>query len=182
MSRRELGRFTQKIASFEELKGLRAEGYVRDSKLDQSDGFGPTIQKINEQRFADTYGLVLGERWYTEFVSGRSVEKRREFLQVLEDAALDLFDVLLVDHTSRFGRNQAECIRYKAELDRLGKTVIFVSQGIISGSDRDFLNERINETLNEQYSRNLTRYMRAAKAAHDHAIGRAPVRLPARET
>ena len=63
MSRRELGQFTQKISSFEELRGLRAEGYVRDSKLDQSDGFGPTIQKTNEQRFADTYGLVLGERW-----------------------------------------------------------------------------------------------------------------------
>ena len=97
---------------------------------------------------------------------------------MLEDAALDLFDVLLVDHTSRFGRNQAECIRHKAELDQLGKTVVFVSQGIISGSDRDFLNERINETLDEQYSRNLSRYIRAglaAKAAHGHAIGRAPL-------
>ena len=61
-----------------------------------------------------------------------------------------------VDHTSRFGRNQAECIRYKEELRRLGKTVVFVSQGIVSGSDRDFLAERINETLDEQYSRNLS--------------------------
>ena len=96
----------------------------------------------------------------------------------MEDAALDRFDVLLVDHTSRFGRNQAECIRYKAELDRLHKTVIFVSQGIISGSDRDFVNERMNETLDEQYSRNLSRYVRqglAAKASQGHAIGRAPL-------
>ena len=50
------------------------------------------------------------------------MEKRREFLQVLEDAALDLFDVLLVDHTSRFGRNQAE-------LDRLGKTLYLFPKG-----------------------------------------------------
>ena len=103
-----------------------------------------------------------------EFVSGRNVEKRKEFQKVLEDAALDRFDVLLVDHTSRFGRNQAECIRYKAELDLLGKTVVFVSQGIISGSDCDFVSERINETLDEQYSRNLSRYIcsgLAAKAA-----------------
>jgi len=34
---------------------------------------------------------------------------------------MDLFDVLLVDHTSRFGRNQAECIRYKEELRNLKK-------------------------------------------------------------
>ena len=96
----------------------------------------------------------------------------------MEDAALDRFDVLLVDHTSRFGRNQAECISYKAELNRLGKIVVFVCQGIISGSDRDFLNERINETLDEQYSRNLSRYVTsglAAKAAQGHAIGRAPL-------
>ena len=56
--------------------------------------------------------------------------------------------------------------------------VVFVSQGIISGNDRDFLSERINETLDEQYSRNLSRYIRdglAAKAANGHAIGRAPL-------
>ena len=82
---------------------------------------------------------------------------------------MDLFDVLLVDHTSRFGRNQSECIRYKDELRRLGKTVVFVSQGIISGSDRDFLAERINETLDEQYSRNLSRYTSAGQSRRSAA-------------
>lgn len=164
--------------TFEELKGLRAEGYVRDSSLDQRDGSGPDIQRHNVQRFAESYGLVLGQRWYTEFVSGRSVAKRKEFHQFIEDARLDLYDVLLVDHTSRFGRNQAECIRYKGEMQRLGKTVVFVSQGIISGSDRDFLAERINETLDEQYSRNLSRYVRAGmmeKARQGLANGVAPL-------
>ena len=121
---------------------------------------------------------LLRDRWYTEFVSGRAVVNRREFQQFLEDAHLDLFDVLLVDHTSRFGRNQAECIRYKEELQRLGKIVVFVSQGIISGSDRDFLSERINETLDEAYSRNLSRYVRegkARKADAGHALGHAPL-------
>ena len=42
---------------FEDLKGLRAEGYVRDSSLDQRDGAGPDIQRHNIQRFAQTYGL-----------------------------------------------------------------------------------------------------------------------------
>ena len=115
--------------TFDDLRGLRAEGYIRDSTLDQKDGFGPAIQRGNEERFAETYGLVLGSRWYTEFSSGRSVEKRLEFQRLLEDAGMDLFDVLLVDHTSRFGRNQAECIRYKEELRLLGKTVVFVSHG-----------------------------------------------------
>ncbi len=164
--------------SFEDLRGLRAEGYVRDSTLDQRDGFGPDIQRRNIQRFSESYSLILGERWYTEFVSGRAVAKRAAFRQFLDDAQLDLYDVLLVDHTSRFGRNQEECIRYKAELRDLGKVIVFVSQGIISGSDRDFLNERINETLDEAYSRNLSRYVSAGmaeKAAQGYANGMAPL-------
>jgi len=141
---------SQKHLTFEDLRGLRAEGYVRDSTLDQRDGFGPEIQRHNIQRFVQSYGLILGDQWYTEFVSGRYAKNRKEFQQLLEDAELDRFDVLLVDHTSRFGRNQAECIRYKEDLQRLDKVIVFVSQGIISGTDRDFLNERINETLDEQ--------------------------------
>lgn len=55
---------------------------------------------------------------------------------------------------------------------------MFVSQGIISGSDRDFLSERINETLDEAYSRNLSRWVKeglAEKAAQGHGIGRPPL-------
>ncbi len=37
----------QPIKSFEDLHGLRAVGYIRDSTLDQMEGFGPDIQKHN---------------------------------------------------------------------------------------------------------------------------------------
>ena len=109
--------------TFEDLRGLRAEGYVRDSTLDQRDGFGPAIQRHNIERFAASNGLVLGGRWYVEFESGRSVARRDQFRQFLEDAQTNAFDVLLVDHTSRFGRNQEECIRFKGELRRGRGTV-----------------------------------------------------------
>ncbi len=42
----------------------------------------------------------------------------------------------------------------------------------------DFLNERINETIDEQYSRNLSRYIQsglALKASQGYAIGSAPL-------
>ena len=150
--------------TFEDLRGLRAEAYVRDSTLDQRDGFGPDIQTRNVQRFTESYGLILGEKWYTEFISGRHAKKRMVFQQFIEDAHQDVYDVLLVDHTSRFGRNQEECIRFKSELQKLGKIVVFVAQGIISGSDRDFPNERFNEILDEQYIGNLSRYVSAGMA------------------
>ena len=53
-----------------------------------------------------------------------------------------------------------------------------MTQGIISGSERDFLNERINETMDEQYSRNLSRYVSAGlaeKSEHGYAVGPPPL-------
>ncbi len=167
-----------KNITFEELRGSRAEAYIRDCTLDQRDGFGPDIQQHNIQRFTASYGLILGGKWYTEFISGWQAKKRTVFQRFIEDADLDAFDVLLVDHTSRFGRNQEHCIRYKGMLRALDKTIVFVSQGIFSGSDKDFLSERINETLDEAYSRNLSRYViqgTAEKAAQGLANGVPPL-------
>ncbi len=75
--------------TLEDLKGVRAEGYIRDSKKDQRDGAGPDIQRSHIQRFAETYQLALGSRWYTEFVSSyRRWERRTQFLQFIEYARL----------------------------------------------------------------------------------------------
>ena len=65
-----LSRNGHREMTFEDLKGLRAEGYIRESSLDQRDGFGPDIQRHSIERFAESYGLVLGGRWYAEFLSG----------------------------------------------------------------------------------------------------------------
>ena len=151
---------------------------MRDSTLDQRDGFGPDIQRHNIERFSEIYGVILSDDFYTEFVSGRSVAKRGIFTQMITDAQVDVYDVILVDHTSRFGRNQEDCIKYKAVLRELDRVVVFVSQGIISGSDRDFLNERINETMDEAYGRNLSRYISAGlteKASQGLANGKPPL-------
>lgn len=44
----------RKQITFDDRKGLRAEGYVRDSTLDQKHGFGPEFQRHNIQRFAES--------------------------------------------------------------------------------------------------------------------------------
>ncbi|MBM2825438.1 MAG: Recombinase protein [Dehalococcoidales bacterium] len=164
-------RKTNRAMTFDDLKGLRAEGYVRDSTLDQRDGFGPEMQRRSVENFARTNSLHMGNSWYTDFITGTSTLKRAGFLQALSDAEIDRFDVLLVYHTSRFARNRADAIRYKAELRKLGKTLVFVSQGIISGNDNDFLNEGINEVLDEQYSRNLSRFVTdGLRVKHEQGI------------
>ncbi len=157
--------------TFSDLKGLRAEAYIRDSTLDQKDGYGPDLQRKTLDTFANTWGLNLGNAYYTDFITGTSTIKRSGLKQALSDAHNNTFDVLLVYHTSRFARNRADAIRCKAELKKLGKTVVFVSQGIISGNDNDFLNEGINEILDEQYSRNLSRFVAdGLKIKHEQGI------------
>ena len=54
-----LSSFRHQPSTFENLKGLTARGYVRDSNRDQQDGFGPDIQQSNIRRFAESYDLVL---------------------------------------------------------------------------------------------------------------------------
>ena len=56
--------YPEQPTTFEDLKGLRAEAYVRDSTLDQRDGFGPDIQRNNIIRFAESYGLGDLPRFY----------------------------------------------------------------------------------------------------------------------
>ena len=107
--------------TFNDLMGLTADGYVRDSTLDQRDGFGPELQRRAIESFASTHGLALGSAWYTDFITGTSTLKRSGFRQALQDAQADKFDVLLVYHTSRFARNRTDAMRYKAELKNWGR-------------------------------------------------------------
>ena len=72
--------------TFEDLKGLRAEGYIRDSTLDQAQGAGPELQRRAIEGFARSYGLNLGLRWYTDFITGTTTLRRSGFQQALQDS------------------------------------------------------------------------------------------------
>lgn len=107
----------------------------------------------------------MGEAWYTDLVSGRSTIKRHGFLKAVPDAENNHYDVLLVYHTSRFARNRSDAIRYKERLKSLGKIIVFVSQGIISGRSGDFLAEGIHEILDEQRSIDTSTFVAGALSA-----------------
>src|SRR4051794_29611259 len=91
----------------EDLAERRWAGYVRESTRGQADRYGPDIQRAEQRRFADRYGLVATGREYLDLVSGKDTIRRSDFLQMLADAEVGAFDVLLVYDTSRFARNVA---------------------------------------------------------------------------
>lgn len=147
---------SKRYVSFDDLRGLRARGYVRDSTKDQAEGFSPDVQRNREQAFAQEHQLVWQGIVYEEYVSGRSVLKRSQFQQAVQDAEDGLYDALLVFHTSRFARNTPDAREYKRRLRAAGVMVVFVQQGIVSGAKHTRLAERFNEVLDEEYSESVS--------------------------
>jgi site-specific DNA recombinase len=91
----------------------RAAAYVRESTEEQGQGFSPDAQREAIRRFAEENELDLVSE-YSDFHSGwKKADGRRHFQRLMADAAERRFDVVLVYHTSRFARNQAESRRYK---------------------------------------------------------------------
>ena len=164
----------------DEPRKARAVAYVRESTEEQGKGFSPDAQREAIRRFAAENDLELVED-YCDFHSGwKQADGRPEFQRLMADAAGKRFDVVLVYHTSRFARNQAEARRYKALLrDRLGIRVVSVTQPI--GDDPTdpsfFLAESIHEMFDEYYSVSLSFWTRTGlreKARQGHLVGSLP--------
>ena len=168
------------MAGDAEARRPRAAAYVRESTEEQGQGFSPDAQREAIRRFAEENGLELTAE-YSDFHSGwKKADARPHFQRLMADAAERRFEVVLVYHTSRFARNQAESRRYKQLLrERLGIRVVSVTQPL--GEDPTdpsaFLAESIHEMFDEYYSVSLSFWTRTGlreKARQGHLVGNLP--------
>ena len=65
-----------------------------------------------------------------EGISGTQVYKREQFLQMIEDARLGKFDLILTKEVSRFARNTIDSISYTQLLLKYGVIVCFISDNL----------------------------------------------------
>src|SRR5574344_379505 len=65
-----------------------------------------------------------------EGISGTSVDKRKGFLRMIEDAKLGKIDLILTKEISRFSRNTVDSIKYTQLLLSCGVIVYFLSDNI----------------------------------------------------
>lgn len=65
-----------------------------------------------------------------EGISGKSVNKRDAFLQMIEDAKNDRFDLILTKSVPRFARNTLDSIKYTQELLKYSVGVYFLNDNI----------------------------------------------------
>nr|WP_302666441.1 recombinase family protein [uncultured Agathobaculum sp.] len=89
----------------------------------------------NQRRFYEEFirsnpNWIFAGGYVDEGISGTSVAKREQFLQMIEDAETGQFDLIVTKEISRFARNTLDSIRYTRELLRHGVGVFFQNDNI----------------------------------------------------
>ena len=116
---------------------IKVASYCRVStdKDDQANSFE------SQQRYFKEYidrqpDWELYEIYADKGITGTSTKKRVKFNQMINDAHMGKFSIIITKEVSRFSRNILDTISYTRELKALGVYVIFLNDGIAT-SDAD---------------------------------------------
>ena len=111
--------------------------YTRVSTALQIDGFSLEAQKTRMRAFADYNNYQIVREYEDAGRSGRSIEGREQFRQMISDIQSDLDGIsfVLVYKLSRFGRNAADVLNTLQIMQDFGVNLICVEDGIDSSKD-----------------------------------------------
>ena len=111
--------------------------YTRVSTFMQVDGYSLDAQKDKLKKYADYQEMSIVGEYSDEGKSGKSVEGRPQFKQMLSDIenGKDDVDYVLVFKLSRFGRNAADVLSSLQKMQDYGVNLICVEDGIDSSKD-----------------------------------------------
>ncbi len=103
----------------------------------QVDGFSLDAQKEKLKKYADYQDMVVVREFSDEGKSGKNVDGRPQFKEMLEliEAGTDDIDYVLVFKLSRFGRNAADVLSSLQKMQDFGVNLICVEDGIDSSKD-----------------------------------------------
>ena len=103
----------------------------------QIDGFSLEAQKTRMRAFADYNNYQIMREYEDAGRSGRSIEGREQFRQMISDIQSDRDGIsfVLVYKLSRFGRNAADVLNTLQIMQDFGVNLICVEDGIDSSKD-----------------------------------------------
>ncbi len=93
---------------------------------------------------------------YTDEALSGTSDNRPKFLQMINDAKLQLFDAIIVHKLDRFARNRYDSAFYKREVKKYGVKIISALEKF-DDSPESIILESVIEGMNEYYSANLSR-------------------------
>lgn len=115
---------------------LRTVAYVRVSTTDQTVSLESQIRHFNE--IMDTSPNMVNCGIYVDNgISGRFINRREGFLQMLSECELGNIDRILCKSIKRFGRNTLDIVRSIARLTELNISVYFEQENIDTIKDRN---------------------------------------------
>ena len=118
-------------------KRIKVYTYTRVSTAMQIDGYSLDAQKARMKAFADFNGYEIVREYEDAGKSGRSIEGRLQFQQMMQDIRDDRdgASYVLVYKLSRFGRNAADVLNSLQMMQDFGVNLICVEDGIDSSKD-----------------------------------------------
>lgn len=111
--------------------------YTRVSTSMQVDGYSLDAQKDKLKRYAEFQNMVIAGEYSDEGKSGKNIDGRPQFQQMLKDIETmkDHVEYVLVFKLSRFGRNAADVLNSLQRMQDFGVNLICVEDGIDSSKD-----------------------------------------------
>lgn len=141
--------------SIDELRGLRAARWIRESTAGQFDRYGPDSQREQQDAFMARFGLVDTGLVYTVAHSGRTVWRSAAMEEMLAAAGVD-FDVILAGYFDRWQRNTRRTIEIVEDrLHPAGAAWVMCDRRLLSSDPRDWREMRKLASEAEEYSEKL---------------------------
>lgn len=117
--------------SQENQRKLRVAAYARVSSNSEDQKHSFAAQNAYYSKLiTDNPDWELADVYADKGITGTSVEKREDFLRMMEDCRKGRIDRILVKSSSRFARNAKESLEAVRELKALGVSVYFEEQNI----------------------------------------------------
>ena len=154
---------------------MRIAAYCRvstdkDAQLDSLDH-----QKEFFEEYAQKNGHQLICLYADEGISGTSLKKRDEFMRLLRDAKLGLFEMVVVKDVSRLARNTVDFLQSIRTLKGLGINTLFLTANMDSLGESEFVLTLFGAMAQEE-SANLSKRVKFGKKINAKK-GRVPQRI-----
>lgn len=146
---------------------------VSTDKEEQVDSLEHQKQFFGE--YAQKNGHNLRKVYADEGITGTSLRKRSEFLRLMKDAKLGLFEAVVVKDISRFARNTVDFLQSIRELKALGINTMFITANMETFSDSEFV-LTIFGAMAQEESANLSKRVKFGKKINAQK-GRVPQRI-----
>ncbi len=118
---------------------MRIAAYCRVSTEKEDQLNSLEAQKKFFEEYTERHGDSLVRLYADEGLSGTKIKNRKQFLQMMSDAELGMFDMVVVKDISRFARNTVDLLQNIRRLRELGIETQFLTANMTSMGNSEFV-------------------------------------------